>query len=354
MRWFVVIPGSLVPAPLAADVVGAARASRLAEWLGRAGRMPDESVRDAPLGAIHLAWLWRAFCGEGANPVTAPYAWHASSHASAILPDDGAQWWHCDPIHIDVARDHLLIGRSADAALTEAEADALAAEADAELREHGALLKRLRRDAWFVQTERAWQLDTVPLPCARGQSLDACLPTGADAPLWRRILTAIQVRWHDHPVNQAREARGEQPVNGVWLHGGGAWAPLPRAPFATIASDDAVLRGWALAAGMPPSALIDETARPPRRGDAVSLWTELLEPAGFEAWGVWVECLDGLQARLTRLREHAFGAGFESIQLVLCGRQVSRVLSLRRRDRMRFWRRPSAAAFAALLAEPVQ
>lgn len=352
MRWFVVVPGSLVPAPLAADVVGSARTPRLAEWLGRAGRMPDESVRDAPLGAMHLAWLWRAFCGEGAIPVTAPYAWRALNHASAILSEDGTQWWHCDPIHIDVARDHLVVGRGADARLTEAEADALATEADAVLREHGAWLKRLRHDAWFVQTERVWQLDTAPLASACGQSLGPCLPVGADAALWRQILTAIQVRWHDHEVNRAREERGEQPVNGVWLHGGGAWAPLPRAPFATIASDDAVLRGWALAAGVPPSAFIEETGAPPRRGDAVSLWTDLLEPASFQAWGVWVERLAETEARLGRLRDHAFGAGFESVELVLCGRQVTRVLSLRRRDRLRFWRR--ATALSSLLAEPVQ
>lgn len=353
MRWFLVIPGGLVPAPLAADIASATRAPSLAAWFGHADRAPDESVRDAPLGAAHLTWLWRAFCGEGAVPVTAPYAWHALSAASALVPDDGLQWWHCDPIHVEVTRDHLMVGRSADARLTEPEADALATEADAVLHEHGARLKRLRHDAWFVQTERRWQLTAAPLATARGQTLGPCLPIGPDAALWRRILTEIQVRWNYHAVNAAREQSGQPPINGVWLHGGGVWAPLPRQPFATIASDDPVLRGWALAAGVASAALIGENATPHRVGDAVSLWTDLAEPASFESWGVWIDALAGIDARLAALRQRAFGAGFTSIEIVLTGRQVVRVLSLRRHDHLRIWRRSAQRSLAALLAEPV-
>jgi len=354
MRWFVLLPGSLVPAPLAADIVDTAQQTELSHWLLQAKRAPDESVRDAPIGATHLSWLWRAFRGDGAIPVTAPYAWRALSHASAILPNDASQWWHFDPIHVEIGRDRLIVGRSRDAQMTESEADALAVEADAALRAHGALLKRLRHDAWFVETDHPWRLATVPLMSARGQSLGPCLPIGADAARWRKILTDIQIRWHHHAVNDAREQRARPPVNGVWLHGGGVWAPLPRAPFASVVSNDAVLRGWALAAGAAPSALRDEGEAPHPRGDAATVWTDLHEPASFGSWGVWQSCFAEIAARLARLRARAFGAGFESIELVLTGREVIRVLSLRRRDRLRFWRRPARGALAALLAETVE
>ncbi len=348
MKWFVVVPGSLVPAPIAPDVLAAAPTGTIAARLARARRAPDDVPR-AARRAAHLGWLWHAFGGRG-SPVTAPYAWRASSHASAILPDDGAQWWHCDPIHIDIGRDELLVGRSADAQLTEAEADALAVEADAALRAHDALLKRLRHDAWFVQTERPWQLDAAPLLAARGRPVSASLPQGADAARWRKVLNEIQMRWHEHAVNAARASRDLPPVNGVWLHGGGAWAPLPRAPFAAVVSDDPVPRGWALASGVPPAALHDEGDLPRRAGDALSLWSDLAEPAAFDAWGVWLEGLAAMDARLERLCARAFAAGFESIELVLCGHHAVRVLSLRRSDRLRFWRR---AALGELLAEPV-
>jgi len=353
MRWFVLLPGSLVPAPLAADIVEPALQSQLSHWLLRATRTPDESVRDAPMGATHLSWLWRAFGGDAAVPVTAPYAWRALSHASAILPNDDSQWWHCDPIHVEVGRDQLLVGRSDDANLSDSEADALAQEADAVLRAHGALLKRLRHDCWFVQTDQPWRLDTTPLMSSRGMPLGPCLPTGADAARWRKVLTDIQVRWHQHAINYAREELEKPPVNCVWLHGGGVWAPLPRTPFASVVCNDAVLRGWALAAGMSASALLDEGQVPPQRGNAVSVWTDLHEPASFESWGVWQERIAAVAVRLAQLRTEAFRVGFESIELLLSGRQVMRGLSLRKNDHLRFWRRPTRSTLAALLAEPV-
>src|SRR5690606_4093503 len=47
---------------------------------------------------------------------------------------------------------------------------------------------------------------------------------------WRRLVNELQMLWFDHPVNQAREARGLRPVNSVWLYGGGRPAQLSSAP----------------------------------------------------------------------------------------------------------------------------
>ena len=43
---------------------------------------------------------------------------------------------------------------------------------------------------------------------------------------WRRLVNELQMLWFDHPVNQAREARGMRPVNSVWLYGGAAPSQL--------------------------------------------------------------------------------------------------------------------------------
>lgn len=59
-----------------------------------------------------------------------------------------------------------------------------------------------------------------------GQDIGDWWPTGALWQPWRRLLNELQMTWHEHPVNEARSARGQAPINGVWLYGGGlGWQP---------------------------------------------------------------------------------------------------------------------------------
>nr|MCU0950334.1 hypothetical protein [Burkholderiaceae bacterium] len=109
MRWSVVVPGALIPAPIAADVIGAALRDaplRLAAPLARAQVDAAIDVAPACVGAAHLDWLWRRFAGETraqAAPVTAPYAWRA---LDAATPPPAALW-QADPVHFAFARDHV-------------------------------------------------------------------------------------------------------------------------------------------------------------------------------------------------------------------------------------------------------
>jgi hypothetical protein len=169
-------------------------------------------------------------------------------------------------------------------------------------------------------------------------------PEGPDARSWRRLLTEVQMRWHDSPVNAAREARAQRAVNALWLHGGGAWTALPVRPFAAVAGDDPVLRGWALASGLPRAALLGAAAA--ARGDAVSLRRDLLAAAQAQAWGQWLDRLAGLDAALRALQADWFAAGGDEIALVLCGRRRVRIARLRRGDAWRLWRRASPALLA--------
>src|SRR5690606_38216705 len=65
---------------------------------------------------------------------------------------------------------------------------------------------------------------------------------------WRRLLNEIQMAWHEHPVNEARVARGVPPVNALWLYGGArAWPATPAAPAEVATELDAPHRAgdWA-------------------------------------------------------------------------------------------------------------
>lgn len=342
MRWFVIVPGALVPASLAPDVLAAATAPRLARRLARAAR-GEETAGDENTHLPHLDWLWRAFGGPGRTPVTAPYAWRALNRDSATNAAAESQLWFCEPAHLAFARDHLLVASLADAPLDPGESQALAAAADELMQGSGASLRLLDHAHWFLQVETPWQIETVPLSAALGRSAYEVLPTGPDAPRWRKLLNEIQMCWHAHPVNDAREARGAPTVNALWLHGGGIWHPLPRAPFATLLSDDPVLRGWALAAGLAPSALLAVDATPPANGDALSVWDGLQSSAAAGGWDAWLDRVPTLEAVIESVCDRAFAAGFASVELVLAGGRSARRLSLGAHDGWRFWRRAALA-----------
>jgi hypothetical protein len=341
MRWTVVIPGALVPSAIAADVLAGAATPWLATALARAH---SESAGAEAGSAPHLTWLWKQFGGAG-EPVTAPYALRALD-ADADL---GAQCWHVDPLHFVFAREYLLVAPLGEP-LTAADETALAAhlrEALRGLEGDASPVLHAHRGHWLLTLAQPWAIRASPLEAALGKPAHEHWPQGDDAGTWRRLLTEVQMRWHDEPVNEAREVGSKNAANALWLHGGGAWARLPRQPFEAVVGADPVLRGWGLASGLERAALHDEGVLPPR-GEAVSIRRELLEPAQFESWGQWLDRLAQLEQSLRRLHESCFAAGYDELALVLFGRQQVRIVRLRRGDAWRLWRR---APLAPLLAE---
>jgi hypothetical protein len=340
MRWTVVVPGALLPSPIAAEVLAAASAPWLKAALARAQAAQAERIDG---GAPHLGWLWRRFGGSGES-VTAPYA----LRALAPDADPGLQSWHIDPVHFAFARDHVLVS-PLDAPPTREETDRLASHLRAALDDVGiAATLHLHANRWLLSLAAPWSLQTTPLDAALGQSALEHWPEGDDASIWRRLLTEVQMRWHTEPANDLREAANRPAVNGLWLHGGGRWQPLPRRPYGAFAGSDPVLRGWALASGVASSALLDDGAAPPAQVDVLSIRGDLLAAAQFEAWGQWIERLAGLDQDLHRLHETCLAAGGDELELVFGGRQQVRVVPLRRGDSWRLWRK---APIAPLLAE---
>ena len=62
-------------------------------------------------------------------------------------------------------------------------------------------------------------------------------------------MNEAQMVLHAHPVNQAREARGELAVNSVWFWGAGEPGPIPRRRFDEVVADDPLVRALARRGG---------------------------------------------------------------------------------------------------------
>ena len=147
-----------------------------------------------------------------------------------LLADSGLAgndyWLRADPVHLRVMRDRIVLADSGSLNLTQPEADALALS----ISEHfGAAFSPhpLHPARWYLRLDQAPRLRTTPISIAVGCDIDPLLPQGEDAMLFRTRLNELQMLLFEHPVNQAREARGELPVNSLWLWGGGC---LPTSP----------------------------------------------------------------------------------------------------------------------------
>jgi hypothetical protein len=86
----------------------------------------------------------------------------------------------------------------------------------------------LHPQRWYLRFPQAPRLTTTPLSVAAGRDIEPLLPQGNDAMQFRARLNELQMLLHEHPVNQAREARGDLPANSLWLWGGGC-LPAARA-----------------------------------------------------------------------------------------------------------------------------
>jgi hypothetical protein len=324
------LPGLLVPAEIAADLARSLQAPALSTSLMRGRRMLDRNATSKTAGAAHLDWVAHEIFHREPPAPTAPYAYAELSQAPA--PD--RLLWHADPVHIELGRDHLFVQTLA-AAPADADADALISVANEILADIDARLLRAG-SAWFLQTEKDWSLATVPLAVAADQRLDRVLPTGDDARLWLRAHNAVQIQWHAHPLNEARERSGEATINGIWLHGGGRWQTLPPIRFTQVVSREAALRGAAGAASAAASPVLDAA---PIDG-ALVIWDDAYAPQRREDWGGWLRAVSDIGNRLRSF------AGI-TVDLVLTGRSAIRILRARRNDRLRFWQRDTLASVLA-------
>ncbi|MDP2029483.1 MAG: hypothetical protein Q8K12_07610 [Thiobacillus sp.] len=154
----------------------------------------------------------------------------------------GAYWLRADPVHLRVMRDRIVLADPGLLNLSQQEADELSAT----IAQHfGETLNPipLHPQRWYLQLVHPPRLTTTPLSVATGRDIDAIQPQGEAAQQYRALLNELQMLLFTHPINQAREARGELPVNSVWLWGGGVKPETAQAVFSLYANDSV---SWAL------------------------------------------------------------------------------------------------------------
>lgn len=186
------------------------------------------------------AWLQDAFdLGEAPFPAGAL----TLLGCGGALGESGSvvSYARADPVHLRLMRDHLVVVPSEAFAVSREEAEALG---DALNRHFGGTLRLHVCDArrWCACLSQEIPTDTQSPLEAAGRDVD--LPREA-----ARVLNEAQMVLHEHPVNEAREARGEPAINSIWLWGGGRAPERATCPWQSVAAEDPAALGAARLAG---------------------------------------------------------------------------------------------------------
>lgn len=322
MHFTLLVAGALLPAKLAAALSASLEAPNLKTRLSRATLIENVDHSHNATGNAHLDWLARKLFSQSSSAATAPYAlaWISGEKPHAFV-------WHADPVHVEAARDHLVVqSLGTDAPMVDesaqlvAVANELLSTSDCEIVVYG--------DRWFMLSEHDWQIDAPSLASVDGASVT--MPTGRDAQIWARLHNEVQMAWHAHSVNETRSAKGLPTINALWLSGGARWKPLPATEFSQVQCDAPEWPGAAHAAGSRGCPLEAKV-----NGNALVLIDDLVLPRRREDWAAWLQALNATDRKLSSY-------GHDAVDLVLAGSTI-RTFASRPADRYKPWRRRSLA-----------
>jgi hypothetical protein len=214
---------------------------------------------------------WQA--ADGALPLA---AWAA--RADGLPVQAGQGWGLLTPSHWQVGSDQIVLLDPAQLRLGEEESCALFAALRGLFDSEGWALHWAAPLRWYAEHASLADLATASLDRVIGQPIDRWLPERRAARTLRRLQSEAQMLLYTHPLNAAREARGELAVNSFWLWGTGRTPAL--APGAAEPQVDERLRGpwlaqdwaaWAEAWQSLDAARLAELNGRAARGEAVSL-----------------------------------------------------------------------------------
>lgn len=271
----VVLPFALPPAELAPELSRHLQAPALATLLSRNNFLKKHFIGDESRILPHEAWL--------ANERGALAA--AVMHGFGLAPTEGF-WFVVHPVHIQLARNHLVLADSRRLRLDEADARVLFELAKPFFDE----LVWGDAETWFMRAD-GWQgLDAASPDAAMGSNLADWMPVGPTALAFKKLQNEIQMLWHEHPVNEARQQRGLAPVNSFWMWGGASAgsSATTGAPAQALAVATGAVPSWLAAMGTP-----GLKAAPGENGTFVL--PHLISSGAGNDWGAWLGAMQQLE-----------------------------------------------------------
>lgn len=237
--------------PFAAPLSEAGRAAlsalelpRLQALLARLGPPQRDDGDEWSLTPPHERVLAReAGLPEAADGLV-PLAALEARRAGLAAPQSTGGWAWLWPAHWRLGTEQVSLHDPAALGLDEAQSRVLLEAVAPLFVSEGFELHYRLPHAWLCRHDALAELPTASADRVIGRNVDRWLGADPRGRLLRRLQNEAQMLLHGHPLNAQREARGELPVNSLWISGTGR-APAQDLPAGLVVDDR--LRAPALA-----------------------------------------------------------------------------------------------------------
>jgi hypothetical protein len=235
-----------------------------------------------------LAQMYGISAADGQIPWA---AWQRGAHAGSDA------WAFITPCFWHVGVDHINMGTVDDLQLSEEDSRTLLAAMQPYFVEDGITLHYDTPTRWLASSALFKNLATASLDRVQGRNVNAWMPEAAQAKPLRRLQNEMQMLLYQHPVNDARAARGQVPINSFWVSGTGA---------------------------------LDAQVNPAHRVE-VRYDNRLTTAALHEDWANWATAWQQLDATLfAQLLQNT--ARKESVSLTLCGERAAQTWEFKKQS----------------------
>lgn len=205
--------------------------------------------------------------------------------------------------------------------------------------------ERLEFDAFgngVLLTPEAFEVTTTPPSQLAGAGIMAHQASGKDALALHRLGTELQMLLHDAPFNQKREQQGKASINALWLWGGTAVTPKPRARHAQLIANQPLALACAAACDQPVKMLTEDGFDPQINlqddQSALVVLDTLMPSMARDDIEAWQQALRWIENRwLEPLLGALHKRQFNRLRIYPCDGSV---FEIGRRDRLKLWRRP--------------
>jgi len=248
-------------------------------------------------------------------------------------------WLRADPVHLQLQRTQLLL--HPDVSLNADEATQLCSSLNMHFADEGLRFFAPHPQRWYLQMENVSDIVTRPLSQVAGRNVQTYLPKGLNALRWHKICNEIQMLFFEHAVNQAREARGEFPINSIWLWGGGHAVEHLARPYTKVYGDSFLVGAFAQAAGVSYKILPDDLTQcaDDNEDDVLIVWEGLRRPfqqGDLQGWRDSVQCLE--QSYIAPLWKALRNGRIKQLSLIVLNAGVAHRFVLTRSAVWKPWR----------------